>query len=242
MKNSKEYADKITKFLKTSRGAKTHLPRYTDPVEAMIFGILSEVMAEPKARNVYAQMQENFVDWNDLRVSRLEEVSEFLREDPVTAERVTMNLTQSLNHIFQEHDSVSLAMLKEMGKRPARKFLEDMPGLSRYVIDYIMLTAVDAHSIPLTRKMLDCLRQNEFVDPSASEDDIEGFLQRQISASEAYHFYIALRKESERPVGEKPAARKLVKTAQARAAGGPERTAKKKSPARAAKKPATKRR
>jgi endonuclease III len=228
MKNGKEYASRIVKFLKSSKAAKGHMPKYSDPVEAMIFGILSEVMTESRARNVYAAMQEHFVDWNDLRVSRLEEISEIIVQDLETAERVTNNLTQSLNHIFREHDTVSLTMLADMGKRPARKFLEDMPGLSRFVIDYVMLTSLDAHSIPLTRRMQEYLKNTELVDASSSEDDIEGFLQRQIPASSAYQFYITLRKESEKPGGEKAMVKKLVATSQARAAGSQAKTTKKK--------------
>jgi len=228
MKNSKEYASKVTRFFRTCRAAKPHSPRYNDPVEAMIFAILSEGMHESKAKSVYGAMQSGFVDWNDLRVSRLEEVSEVLREEAEVAERVTTNLTQSLNHIFREHDTLSLAMLREMGKRSARKFLEEMPGVSRFVVDYVMLTSLGAHSIPLTQRMQEYLRNCGLVEPSATEDEMEGFLQRQISASNAYAFYAALRKESERPGGEKAMVRKLVKASHARASGTQAKTAQKK--------------
>jgi endonuclease III len=232
MKNGKEYASRITKFFKSLKSAKGHMPKYGDPVEAMIFAVLSEAMPEQKARNVYSAIQENFVDWNDLRVSRLEEISEIVQQDMETAERITANVTQALNYIFREHDAVSLLMLNDMGKRPARKFLEDMPGLSRFVIDYVMLTSLDAHSIPLTRRMVEYLKNTGMVDPSSTEDDIEGFLQRQIPASAAYQFYITLRKESEKPGGEKALARKLVTTAQARASVSQAKATKKKPAAK----------
>jgi hypothetical protein len=238
MKNSKEYAVKIGKFLKACKPVKSHMPKYSDPVEAMIFGILTEAMPEAKARSAYAAIQENFVDWNDLRVSRLEEISEVLREDLETSERVTTNLTLSLNRIFHGHDMVSLTMLAEMGKRPARKFLEEMPGLSRFVIDYIMLTSLDAHSIPLTKKMQDYLKNTGLIDPTATEDETEGFLQRQISASNAWQFYMTLRRESEKPGGEKALVKKLVKTAQVSASAGHARATRKKAPAETAKKSA----
>lgn len=239
MKNGKECADKVAKFMKSFKAAKAHPPKYKDPVEAMIFAILSETMPEQKARNVYSSIQENFVDVNDLRVSRLEEISEIVQQDMETAERITSNITQSLNYIFREHDTVSLLMLNDMGKRPARKFLEGMPGLSRFVIDYVMLTSLDAHSIPLTRRMQEYLKNTGLVEPSSTEDDIEGFLQRQIPANMAYLFYITLRKESEKPGGEKALARKLVTaTSQARASVGQAKATRRKKPAA---KPARKR-
>ena len=213
MKNSKEYASKLARFFRTCKPAKVHMPRYSDPVEAMIFGILSEAMPETKARSVYSSMQQNFVDWNDLRVSRLEEISEVLREESGPAERITLNINQTLNHVFQKHDTISLTMLADMGKRPARKFLEGMPGLSRFVIDYVMLTSLGAHSIPLTGRMREYLKNTGLVEASSTEDEIEGFLQRQISANNAYAFYTTLRRESERSGGEKAFVRKMAKAA-----------------------------
>lgn len=220
MKNSKEYAGKLMKFFRSCKPAKVTMPKYSDPVEAMIFGLLSESMPEAKARSVYASMQENFVDWNDLRVSRLEEISEVLREETASAERITANLNQSLNFVFRAHDTISMAMLAELGKRPARKFLEGVPGLSRFVVDYIMLTSLDSHCIPLTQRMQEYLKNAGLADPEATEEELEGYLQRQISASNAYAFYVTLRKESERTAGEKLLAKKLVKTAHVRASTG----------------------
>ena len=238
MKSSKDYASKVTRFFRACKAAKPHLPRYSDPVEAMIFAILSDGMPESKAKSVYGAMQGSFVDWNDLRVSRLEEISEVLREEAEVAERITVNLTQSLNHVFREHDTLSLAMLRDMGKRSARKFLEEMPGVSRFVVDYVMLTSLSAHSIPLTQRMQEYLKNCGLVEPSATEDEIEGFLQRQISASNAYAFYAALRKESERPGGEKAMVRKLVKASHARASGKHVKTAKKSATSATARKSA----
>jgi endonuclease III len=220
MKNSKEYANKVVKFFKTCKVAKANPPKFADPVEALIFGILSEAMPDNRAKHVYTAMQKGFVDWNDLRVSRLEEISETLGEDVQMGERLTSNITSSLNHVFRGHDTVSLEMLREMGKRQARKFLGDMPGVSRFVADYVMLTSLGAHSIPLTAKMQDYLKNAGLVEASATEDEIEGFLERQISASNAFQFYATLRKESERPGGEKAMAKKLVKVSNARASTG----------------------
>jgi ribosomal protein S13 len=45
--------------------------------------------------------------------------------------------------------------------------------------------------------MIGYLKGNKLVDPEADEQEIEGFLTRQISAKNAYEFYALLRHESE---------------------------------------------
>ena len=45
--------------------------------------------------------------------------------------------------------------------------------------------------------MIEYLRSNALVHPEADEQEIEGFLARQISAENAYEFYALLRRQSE---------------------------------------------
>ncbi len=87
--------------------------------------------------------------------------------------------------------------MKKTGKRPARQILEKMDGTSRFVVDYCMLTSLYGHAIPLTKGMIEYLRQNELVYPDADEQQIGGFLAKQISAKKGYEFYSLLRRESE---------------------------------------------
>jgi hypothetical protein len=60
-----------------------------------------------------------------------------------------------------------------------------------------MLTSLQGHAIPLTETMVDYLRTKELVHPDADEQQIEGFLAKQISAEHAYEFYCLLRRQSE---------------------------------------------
>ena len=62
-----------------------------------------------------------------------------------------------------------------------------------------MLTSMQAHAVPLTQDMIEYLRNNGVISPDADEEDIEGFLTRQVAAKDAYEFYALLRRESESP-------------------------------------------
>ena len=92
---------------------------------------------------------------------------------------------------------MSLEALKKTGKRPARQILEKMDGTSRFIVDYCMLTSLQGHAIPLTKGMIEYLRNKELVYPDADEQQIGGFLAKQISAKKGYEFYSLLRRESE---------------------------------------------
>ncbi len=201
MKNSKEYAQRLHKLYRELKRVhpKVEKPTYEDPAEALICGIISEKMSESATCKALREIRAAFVDWNDLRVSRIEEIVEAMGSNASSSRDAALALTAALRGIYDEHHKISLAVLKKLGKRPAKQGLEKLQGASRFVINYCMLTSMEAHAVPLTENMIAYLRRNEIIAPNAEEEDIEGFLTRQVSAKDAYEFYALLRRESESP-------------------------------------------
>lgn len=172
-------------------------------VDAVVHAIVSELSTERQAESAMGRFAECFVDWNDLRVSRAEEIVEVLGSDTPATRSIASTIIKVLTGIFDEHHKISLEVLRKIGKRPARQALEKMDGISRFVIDYCMLTSLRGHAVPLTAKMAQYLKDNDLVDPEADEQEIEGFLAKQIPAKNGYEFYALLRRESEAADGGK---------------------------------------
>ena len=199
MKNSKEYSQKVYKLYRSlkRKHPKAKKVIYDEPVDALIYAIISERMSEKAAHSAMKKFTDYFFDWNDLRVSRPEEIVELLRGDTAVIRDITLSLTKVLGAVFEKYNLVSLKALRKIGKRPARQTLEKMNGLSRFVVSYCMLTSLQGHAIPLTKKMIDYLKSEQLIHPDSDEQQIEGFLARQISAENAYEFYTLLRRQSE---------------------------------------------
>lgn len=215
MKNSKAYSQKAQKLyrLLKRKYPKPQKVTYDEPLEAIIYAVISENMSEKATHSALKRIYGNFVDLNDLRVSLSAEIMEILGEDtPVTRNAASL-LAGVLGGVFNQYNTISLEDLKKMGKRPARQALEQIQDTSRFMVDYCMLTSLQAHTIPLTRKMMEYLRSNGIVHPAADEQEIEGFLVRQISAKNGYEFYALLRRESESPRSrqKKTGAKKKIK-------------------------------
>ncbi len=212
MKNSKEHAQRLQRLYRELKRAHPQVEKvtYEDPVEALICGILSERMSEAAAQKALRDITRSFVDWNDLRVSRVEEVAEALGRHAPASRTTALALTAALRGIFDEYHKISLASLKKLGKRPARQDLEKIEGISRFVVNYCLLTALDAHAIPMTEVMADYLKQHGIIEANADGEDLDGFLTRCVAAKDAYEFYALVRRESESP--------KLLRKARSRAA------------------------
>lgn len=199
MKNSKEYSTKIKKLYRSlkARYPKVKKVFYDEPAEALVYAIISENMSEQETESAIKRFADYFVDLNDLRVSRTEEIIDVLGQETQNTKDTASTIIKALRHIFDTYNSVSLMALKKIGKRQARQVLEKMDSISRFATNYCMLTSLQSHTIPLTKNMIEHLRNNELVHPDADEKEIEGFLAKQISAENAYEFYSLLRASAE---------------------------------------------
>ena len=200
MKNSKEYSKKIQNLYRTlkRKNPKVHEISHNFVVDTVVYSIISEKMSEKKAESAMKRFSEYFVDLNDLRVSRAEEIAEALGENKPLTREIASKIIMILQSIFNNYHKVSLEALKKLGKRPARQILEKLDGTSNFIVDYCTLTSLRGHAVPLTEDMIRYLKSKDLVDEDANQEQISGFLAKQISAKNGYEFYALLRHESER--------------------------------------------
>jgi hypothetical protein len=201
MKDSKDYSKKIQKLYRAlkRRPARQEAAEYDEPVDALVYAVVSENLTEQQAQAALKRFRDYFVDWNDLRVATAEEIVEVLGKDLPMAKTIAQTLISTLKAVFEKYNMLSLQSLKKLGKRPAKILLERLSSTTPFVVDYCMLTALGGHAVPLTPVMLEYLKANQFVHGESNYEETEGFLARQISIKNAYEFYSLLRRESESP-------------------------------------------
>ena len=199
MKDSREYSKKIQQLYRSlkRRYPKPEKVLYDEPLDAVFYATLSENMSVSAAQAAVKRFSDYFADLNDLRVSRPEEIVEVLGTDTTVARAIASALKTVLQAVFRKYNMVSLGALKKISKRPAKHILEKIEGISHFAVNYCLLTALQGHAIPLTGGMIEYLRNNQLVHPDADQQEIEGFLDRQISARNAYEFYYLLRRGSD---------------------------------------------
>jgi endonuclease III len=214
MKDSNQYAKKIQRLYRTMkrRSRKVSVLTYEEPVDALVYAVVSQNCTESQAGSAIKKIKENFVDYNDLRVARPEEVSEVLGQDFSFAHETATALASLLMAVFNKYSMLSLQGLRKLGKRPAKVMLGKLAGVTPFVVDYCTLTSLGGHAIPLTPNMLEYLKANGLINPEAGYEDAEGFLSRQIAMKNAYEFYSLLRRESEPKTSKSPKKKKRKKT------------------------------
>ncbi|MBU1260380.1 MAG: hypothetical protein KJ757_01890 [Planctomycetes bacterium] len=199
MKNTTQYSQKIKKLFNALRkGAeKPKESASSDLIEAIIFVALCQDCPESSAKAALKKIQSHFMDYNDLRVARREEIVEIIGSDIAEAPKTASTITALLNAVFQKYDCLVPEDFASAGKKNAREILEKFNGMTPFICSYVMLTVLGAHAVPLTDKMIDYLKANDLIDPQWDSTQTTSFIEKQISASNAYSFYAVIRHDSE---------------------------------------------
>ncbi len=203
MKHASEYARKVRRLyghLKRRYGT----PRLQGPVnliDQLLLGVLYQGTTMARARKVLEKLRSSMVDLNELRVSHPPDLVEVMGPGFPHALRKAKQIIHLLNQVYQKQHTLCLDHLENKSKREIRRFIEGLRGVSPVVISGAILTCLGGHAVPVDENMWRVLRAENLVDPDCDVAEVQAFLERNISASEAYAFTQLLRRYSEERVG-----------------------------------------
>lgn len=220
MRDGTAYAAKLKKAWAKHRSGATKpvIPELQDPVHCLARAMLGDTLGDNKAGAAIDRLMSQMVDWNEVRVSSAFEIQEAMDSAiPEGIERC-QRLKHALQAIFDCENRLGLDRLRSIGRREARQILEQLRGVDEYVVASVVLWGLGGHAIPVNARLLKTLREAGLVHPSASRAEVQAFLERHISATDARAFCLTMRsftpsKGTARRSGKSTKARKTRKAA-----------------------------
>jgi hypothetical protein len=145
---------------KAHRVLKKHFKPEPNPelpiLESLLYGCCLENAPQAKARPAYDALNRAFFDWNEVRVATVTELAEELSglpEPAAAADRVR----RILQHVFEARYAFDLEDLRKENLGVAVKKLEAIEGTDPYIVAFAVQNALDGHSIPVDRGLLECM-------------------------------------------------------------------------------------
>lgn len=213
MKDSAEHGAQLKRLcnrIRREMGTPT-VPAGQDPTTELVLACLSASSTEAKARAALNRLRSNFVDFNELRVCRPEEIAEILGKSFPQGYEVAVTILAVLRELFDLRDSLDLTEFAEGGKRDAKIFLEQLENATPYMVACVMLHSLGAHAFPVNAGIIEMLREEEVTTPKADAANVQGFLERQLSATTIHKTCALLRKYADSYRGKAKASRKNTK-------------------------------
>jgi len=189
--------DRLRLALKRRYGEAPKL-MFTHPVEHVLRAILSEEATASQVDQAMRRLRDEFVDWNDLRVSRPREIRETLGADfPRAAEKARV-IPRLLDQVFKRHNSMVWDFMEGMGKVKTRAFFESLEEVRPFVAATLARDATGAHAFPVDRDVARVLGRLGILDPeSASESQMQAFLERAVKHTHIYETHYLVKRLAE---------------------------------------------
>ena len=156
-------------------------------LEHLLFACCLENSSLEAAEEAFARLQENYFDWNEVRVTTVKELSEVLGSLQDVPEAAT-RLKKTLQSVFETHYSYDLEFLKKLNLGKAVKELEKLDGVDPFAIAYVTQSALGGHAIPTGKGVLDAFVVLGIISPAeASKQRVPG-LERAVAKSKGVEF------------------------------------------------------
>ena len=205
MKNARQYEKKLKKLMSGMRRTRQTGDDEQDPVAVLIEAIFQADSTRKDAASALREITEEFVDWNELRVAPPRDIVWCVGKDSPRADKRAVMLVDALGGIYRRTCGVSMEYMQKMSKRDLRRHLSEL-GLDTYPVAAVTLLVFGGHAIPVDDDLADSLKMDQYADPDAELDDIQGFLQRVIpmkDALAAHEFFRAYVEKSAKALAKK---------------------------------------
>jgi endonuclease-3 len=155
-------------------------------LKAVVYGICHEDTTREQANQALSRFEDGFFDWNEVRVSELEEIKESLAGIPEPEERAH-KVRRFLRQLYNRTYGFTLDALS---KKPLKEALKVLQSYDAFASDYVTATviqqALGGHAIPVDKASLRVLHRLGFTETAAAA--LRGILERAVPKNRGAEF------------------------------------------------------
>jgi endonuclease-3 len=157
-------------------------------LEAVVYGILHEDSTREQANQALAKFKDGFFDWNEVRVSTLEEIQGVVA-GMTDVEGRAFRIRRFLRQLFEKTYGFNLDQLAKKPQKESLKALEEYEAVgSDYVLGTVTRLALAGHAIPVDAPTLRALRRLGVVEDAADIPSFRGILERAVPKNRGVEF------------------------------------------------------
>ncbi|NIL96949.1 MAG: hypothetical protein GTO53_05585 [Planctomycetales bacterium] len=156
-------------------------------LEQLIFACCLEDAQENDAQRAFNAIEEQFFDWNEVRVSSVKELSEVTQMLPFPRQ-AALRVKKTLQSVFEANYSFDLEKLKKENLGVAIKKLYKYDGVTPFAVAFVTQTALGGHAIPVSRGSLEALYILGIINEKEKKNYNVPGMERAISKSKGIEF------------------------------------------------------
>jgi len=162
--------------------------RRPDPLETLLHAVLSDNGSDLLAAKILTGLQEELVDWNELRVTTPRSIELLIHQLPDAADKA-LTVKRILQMLFQERHMLNLAHFRRFGQTRLWDELDVFGGLSPAVKARVLLKAFDFNVLPVTAEIERVAKRVGLIESYLTSDKVGGALDEILPPKRVFSFY-----------------------------------------------------
>jgi endonuclease III len=157
-------------------------------LEAVIYGVCHEGTTREQANQALSRFKDGFFDWNEVRVSTVDEIQGALAGLPDPEGRA-QKIRRFLRQLFERTYGFTLEALVKKSLKDAIKSIQEYEALeSDYVLATVIQQALGGHAIPVDEPARRALGRLGIAEPDADNLAIRSQLERAVPKNRGTEF------------------------------------------------------
>ena len=157
-------------------------------LEAVVYGLCHDGTTREQASQALNRFRDQFFDWNEVRVSSIDEIKGVLAGQPDAEERA-MTLRRFLRQLFEKEYKFEIDALAKKPLRDSVKILQEYAAFENdYVLATVIQQALGGHAIPVDKPLVRALIRLEIVEESTEIEAVRSLLERAVPKNRGTEF------------------------------------------------------
>lgn len=157
-------------------------------LEAIVYGVCHEDATREQANQALAHFKDDFFDWNEVRVSSLEEIQAAMTGLSHSEDRA-YRVRRFLRQLFEKTYGFTLEALAKKPLKESVKVLQEYDALkSDYVLATVIQLSLGGHAIPVDESARRALERLGVAEPETDAATLRGLLERAVPKNRGLEF------------------------------------------------------
>ncbi|MCL6519315.1 MAG: endonuclease III [Armatimonadetes bacterium] len=178
----------ICTLLEKTYGRPECKPR-RDPLEELIFTILSQNTSAANYTRAFNNLQEKFKSWDDVRKAPVADIEEAIRVGGLSKIKAS-RIKRILNEIFDIYGELSLDFLANMTDEEARNCLMRFEGIGIKTASCVLMFSLCRPVLPVDTHIHRVSKRLGLIGSDVSAEAAHGILQGMLKNEDVYSFHV----------------------------------------------------
>jgi endonuclease III len=149
-------------------------------LEEFIYALLREGATAASADQALQALKTAFFDWNEIRVSAVQEIAEVIGKYLKAPESRSQRIIDFLQEVFESNFSFDLDPLAKKGLKAAAKSLSGYKASTDYAVAWVMQRNLGGHAVPVDGASRRALVRLGMIDENDVAESVRNALEHQV--------------------------------------------------------------